>query len=144
MKLTNNLTLDSQLEKYRALGFDAYRLSIIIAGLAKGLDVSHYAKISFNADKMCVIKSGLERGLDVSVYAKTYLTASQMHALRDGLILGFDMKPYVKAKLDVLSIREEIERLMKESNFDLVRRQKYHRYVSNIYLPFKAKLDLQF
>ena len=70
MKLTNNLTLDSQLEKYRALGFDKYRLSIIIAGLAKGLDVSHYAKISFNADKMCVIKSGLERGLDVSVYAK--------------------------------------------------------------------------
>ena len=67
-----------------------------------------------------------------------------MHALRDGLILGFDMKPYVKATLDVLSIREEIERLMSESNFDLVRRQKYHRYVSNIYLPFKAKLDLQF
>ena len=144
MKLTNNLTLDSQLEKYRALGFDKYRLSIIIAGLAKGLDVSHYAKISFNADKMCVIKSGLERGLDVSVYAKTYLTASQMHALRDGLILGFDTKPYAKAKLDVLSIREEIERLMKESNFDPVRRQKYHRYVSNIYLPLKAKLDLQF
>ena len=144
MKLTTNLTLDSQLEKYRALGFDNYRLSIIIAGLAKGLDVSHYAKISFNADKMCVIKSGLERGLDVSVYAKTYLTASQMHALRDGLILGFDMKPYAKAKLDVLSIREEIERLMSESNFDPVRRQKYHRYVSNIYLPLKAKLDLQF
>lgn len=42
MKLTNNLTLDSQLEKYRALGFDKYRLSIIIAGLAKGLDVSQY------------------------------------------------------------------------------------------------------
>ena len=93
---------------------------------------------------MCVIKSGLERGLDVSVYAKTYLTASQMHALRDGLILGFDMKPYAKAKLDVLSIREEIERLMSESNFDPVRRQKYHSYVSNIYLSFKAKLDLQF
>lgn len=144
MKLTNNLTLDSQLEKYRALGFDNYRLSIIIAGLAKCLDVSHYAKISFNADKMSVIKSGLERGLDVSVYAKTTLTASQMHALRDGLILGFDMKPYVKEKLDVLSIREEIERLMSESNFDPVRRQKYHRYVSNIYLPLKAKLDLQF
>ena len=67
-----------------------------------------------------------------------------MHALRDGLILGFDMKPYAKAKLDVLSIREEIERLMSESNFDPVRRQKYHSYVSNIYLSFKAKLDLQF
>lgn len=118
MKLTNNLTLDSQLEKYRALGFDKYRLSIIIAGLAKGLDVS--------------------------VYAKTYVTASQMHALRDGLILGFDMKPCVKAKLDTLSIREEIERLMNESNFDPVRRQKYHRCVSNIYVPLKAALDLQF
>ena len=54
------------------------------------------------------------------------------------------MKSCVKAKLDVLAIREEIERLMSESNFDLVRRQKYHRYVSNIYLPLKAKLDLQF
>lgn len=144
MKLSNNLTIDSQLEKYRALGFDKYRLSIIIAGLAKGLDVSYYAKISFNADKMCVIKSGLERGLDVSVYAKTYLTASQMHALRDGLLLGFDMKPYAKAKLDVLAIRDEIERLMSESNFDLVRRQKYRNYVDNIYLPLKAKLDLEF
>ena len=67
-----------------------------------------------------------------------------MHALRDGLILGFDMKSYAKAKLDVLAIREEIERLMNESNFDPVRRQKYHRCVSNIYLPLKASLDLQF
>lgn len=67
-----------------------------------------------------------------------------MHALRDGLILGFDMARCVKAKLDVLAIREEIELLMHESNFDPVRRQKYHRYVSNIYLPLKAKLDLQF
>lgn len=59
-------------------------------------------------------------------------------------MIGFDMKSYVKAKLDVLAIREEIERLMKESNFDPVRRQKHHRYVSNIYLPLKAKLELQF
>ena len=96
--------------------------------------------IHFNYDKL----KKVERGLDVSVYAKTYLTASQMHALRDGLILGFDMKPCVKAKLDTLSIREEIERLMNESNFDPVRRQKYHRCVSNIYVPLKAALDLQF
>lgn len=33
---------------------------------------------------------------------------------------------------------------MSESNFDPVRRQKYHRYVSNIYLSFKAKLEIQF
>lgn len=113
-------------------------------GLYKGIDVSVYAKPEFNWLQMREIREGLERGLDVSVYAKTYLTASQMHALRDGLILGFDMKPCVKAKLDVLSIREEIERLMKESNFDSVRRQKYRNYVDNIYLPLKAKLDLEF
>ena len=78
MKLSNNLTIDSQLEKYRALGFDKYRLSIIIAGLAKGLDVSHYAKISFNADKMCVIKSGLERNLDVSKHADPRVSLNDM------------------------------------------------------------------
>ena len=144
MKLSNNLSIDALLDMYANQGFDTFQLKQIEEGLEQGLDVSHYAKISFNADKMCVIKSGLERGLDVSVYAKTYLTASQMHALRDGLILGFDMKPCVKAKLDTLSIREEIERLMNESNFDPVRRQKYHRCVSNIYVPLKAALDLQF
>ena len=121
MKLRNNLSFESVLESYQSLYKCKY---------------SDYQKNQ--------LEFGHGDDLDVSVYAKTYLTASQMHALRDGLILGFDMKPYAKAKLDVLSIREEIERLMSESNFDLVRRQKYHRYVSNIYLPLKAKLDLQF
>lgn len=90
MKLTNNLTLDSQLEKYRAHGFDKYRLSIIIAGLAKGLDVSHYAKISFNADKMRVIKSGLERGLDVSIYAFPQYPGVLMQLLYELMVFDDD------------------------------------------------------
>ena len=80
----------------------------------------------------------------LEIYRQNGFSYAQTRKIKRGLTLGFDMKPYAKAKLDVLSIREEIERLMSESNFDLVRRQKYHRYVSNIYLPLKAKLDLQF
>jgi len=121
MKLRNNLSFESVLESYQSL-----------------------YKCKYNDFQKKQIEFGYEDGLDINKYASPEFNYSQMHALRDGLILGFDMKPYAKATLDVLSIREEIECLMHESNFDLVRRQKYHRYVSNIYLPLKAKLDLQF
>lgn len=118
MKLKNNVSENSLRRTFAEQGFDESQIRFLINSVNENVDIQLFANTKFSYEKM--------------------------RALKDGLILGFDMKPCVKAKLDVLAIREEIERLMNESNFDPVRRQKYHRCVSNIYVPLKAALDLQF
>lgn len=43
MKLSNNLTIESQMQVYRAQGFMPVQLDQILLGLESGLDVSIYA-----------------------------------------------------------------------------------------------------
>lgn len=44
MKLTNNLSIDTQMSVYIDQGFSAFQLREIRSGLEQGLDVSVYAK----------------------------------------------------------------------------------------------------
>ena len=47
MKLTNNLTIESQMQAYRAQGFMPVQLDQILLGLESGLDVSVYAHVQY-------------------------------------------------------------------------------------------------
>jgi hypothetical protein len=47
MKLSNNLTIESQMQAYRAQGFMPVQLDQILLGLESGLDVSVYAHIQY-------------------------------------------------------------------------------------------------
>lgn len=47
MKLSNNLTIESQMRAYRAQGFMPVQLDQILLGLESGLDISVYAHIQY-------------------------------------------------------------------------------------------------
>lgn len=47
MKLLNNLTIESQMQAYRAQGFMPVQLDQILLGLESGLDVSVYAHVQY-------------------------------------------------------------------------------------------------
>lgn len=47
MKLTNNLSIESQMQAYRAQDFGPVQLDQILLGLESGLDVSVYAHVQY-------------------------------------------------------------------------------------------------
>ena len=47
MKLSNNLTIESQMQAYRAQGFMPVQLDQILLGLESSLDVSVYAHVQY-------------------------------------------------------------------------------------------------
>lgn len=55
MKLSNNLTIESQMQAYRSKGFMPVQLDQIQLGLESGLDVSKYAFVKYDVALMIVI-----------------------------------------------------------------------------------------
>lgn len=60
MKLTNNLSIESTLQKYVSKGFTPMQIEQIQLGLEAGLDVDKYAIRRFNGVVMLVLRELIE------------------------------------------------------------------------------------
>ena len=82
MKLENNLSFDSMLQKYEGQ-YNHEQLYWLRRGYDNGLDISLYANPAFNSMQMRIIMYGLENGVDAtsSLSYGNYLRFAQSRRL---------------------------------------------------------------
>lgn len=84
--------------------FSEKQMEMIIIGIEKELDVTHYADPKFNLIQMREIYQLLEynkvknKNIDISRIAKARYSAGQMHQIKDGLIKNLDVSIYEKTE----------------------------------------------
>ena len=74
MKLKNNLTVESQMQKYIAKGFYPGQLKQIQQGLEDNIDVSKFASFRYNTGVMSLLRELItfDDEFDIDDYTKDY------------------------------------------------------------------------
>ena len=74
MKLKNNLTVESQMQKYIAKGFYSGQLEQIQQGLEDNIDVSKFASFRYNTGVICLLRELMtfDDEFDIDNYTKDY------------------------------------------------------------------------
>nr|WP_297703336.1 FapA family protein [uncultured Butyrivibrio sp.] len=127
--------LGANVEKIKALGFNALQLTEIRKGLedekvdvnkylnpklswvdmeemrlemTQGIDMSMYRQQGFDSQQLFQIRKGISEGIDVSIYAKKVYLSGQMRELRKGLEKGNDVPIifFQDPAFDALQMRE--------------------------------------
>ena len=117
MKLENNLSFDSMLQKYEGQ-YNHAQLWWLRNGYDEGLDISLYANPAFDSNQMHTIMYGLQNGVDATLYAfveyHNFMMQVIYHLLANGAC--FD-KYVVDDHLDVDKIMRDYDLLIRYKGF---------------------------
>ena len=98
MRLKNNLTVESQMQKYIANGFYARQLEQIQQGLEDNADVSKFASFRYNSGVMCLLRELItfDDDFDIDDYTKDYkLEIERLFSRHDTLAHSHvDVEPF--------------------------------------------------
>lgn len=98
MKLKNNLTVESQMQKYIANGFCVGQLEQIQQGLEDNVDVSKFASFRYNPGVMCLLRELItfDDEFDIDDYTKDYkLEIERLFSRHDALAHSHvDVEPF--------------------------------------------------
>lgn len=117
MKLENNLSFDSMLQKYEGQ-YNREQLYWLRRGYDNGLDISLYANPAFNSMQMHIIMYGLENGVDATLYAFVEYHNLMMQVIYHLLANGARFDKYViEDHLDVDAIMSDYDLLIKYKSY---------------------------
>lgn len=117
MKLENNLSFDSMLQKYEGQ-YNDEQLYWLRRGYDNGLDISLYANPAFNSMQMHIIMYGLENGVDATLYAFVEYHNFMMQVIYHLLANGARFNKYViEDHLDVDAIISDYDLLIKYKGY---------------------------
>ena len=117
MKLENNLSFDSMLQKYEGQ-YNHEQLYWLRRGYDNGLDISLYANPAFDSNQMCTIMHGLENGVDATLYAFVEYHNFMMQVIYLLLANGARFDKYViEDHLDVDAIMSDYDLLIKYKGY---------------------------
>lgn len=117
MKLENNLSFDSMLQKYEGQ-YNHEQLYWLRRGYDNGLDISLYANPAFNSNQMHTIMYGLQNGVDASLYAFVEYNHVIMQVIYHLLEHGAYFNNYiVEDHLDVDKLMSDYDLLIKYHGF---------------------------
>lgn len=118
MKLTNNLSIDTQLEIYRQNGFSYAQTKKIKRGLTLGFDPSLYVNVDFEPHQIEIIITCLTKHLDVTHLVKERYDWTQVDEIYAGLICGIDVSSFADNTIPWLKMRE-IRKQVERETYDL-------------------------
>ena len=117
MKLENNLSFDSVLQKYEGQ-YNHAQLYWLRKGYDNGLDISLYANPAFNSNQMHTIMYGLENGVDATLYAFVEYHDFMMRVIYHLLANGARFDKYVSEDhLDVDAIMSDYDLLVRYKGY---------------------------
>lgn len=118
MKLSNNLSIESQLEIYQQSGFSYAQTKEIKRGLLLGFDPSLYVNANFGPHQIKIIITCLTKHLDVTHLVKERYDWTQVDEIYAGLICGIDVSSFANNTIPWLKMRE-IRKQVERETYDL-------------------------
>ena len=115
MKLSSNLSIESQLEIYRQNGFSYAQAKEIKRGLLLGFDSSLYANINFVPHQIEIIITCLIEHLDVTYLVNECYDWMQVDEIYAGLLCGIDVSSFADNTLPWLKMREIRKQVERET-----------------------------
>ena len=112
MKLSSNLSIESQLEMYRQNGFSYAQTRKIKRGLTLGFDPSSYANVDFSLHQIEIIIECLVKNLNVIHLSKDCYNWMQVDEIYKGLLSGIDVSCYADKDIhwvQMSKIRKQLE-----------------------------------
>lgn len=112
--------MGADVQKLKALHFNALQLAEIRKGLADKVDVSKYMDPKLSWPEMEEMRLEMYQGIDMSSYRKQGFDASQLSQIRQGLYAGIDVTPYAKKEYFADQMREIRHGLSKDSAVPII------------------------
>ena len=104
LELCANLGAD--VEKLKALGFNALQLAEIRKGIADKIDVSKYTNPEMPWTEMEELRLEMSQGIDMSSYREQGFDLQQLSQIRQGIAMGIDVTVYAKPEYLADQMRE--------------------------------------
>ena len=144
MKLENNLSFDSMLQKYEGQ-YNHEQLYWLRRGYDNGLDISLYANPAFNSMQMHIIMYGLENGVDATLYAFVEYHNFMMQVIYHLLANGARFDKYViEDHLDVDAIISDYDLLIKYKGYSRLSTQAINKiYVGAPYYTKERNTEIE-
>ena len=118
LKLCQEMGAD--VEKLKALHFNALQLAEIRKGLADKVDVRKYMDPKLSWSAMEEMRLELYQGIDMSEYRKQGFDTTQLSQIRQGINAGIDVTPYAKKVYFADQMREIRQGLTKGSEVPII------------------------